>query len=192
MRQPGLWRYIRNRGLRVALTVIRRRWIFTTLAMAWIVYCSWQWWHGVANTKEHRALGLMFLTAALCAHWRERIPLSHVFMAAFAAAAALTHGSRWFGPSLVLAALYFTFWVAYKLPALRWPRDVDYSYGLFLYGFPVQQSLAALFPDIVPLAMLPASATIALLLAMLSWHLVERPALRFKGYRGDKDPLPAV
>ncbi|MCY7355593.1 MAG: acyltransferase [Lysobacter sp.] len=179
-------------GLLAALTVIRRRWIFTALAMAWIVYCSWQWWHGIADTNEHRALGLTFLIAALCAHWRDYIPLSHWLMAAFAVVAVLAHGARWFGPSLVLAALYFTFWVAYKLPALRWLRSVDYSYGLFLYGFPVQQSLAALFPDIVPLAMLPSSAAIALLLAMLSWHLVEQPALRFKGYRGDTDPLPAV
>ena len=93
---------------------------------------------------------------------------------------ALAHDSRWFGPAVVATGIYLTFWIAYGLPTLRWPGDRDHSYGLFLYGFPVQQALVALMPDIQPLPLFALASVGALGLALLSWHLIERPALRWK------------
>lgn len=59
----------------------------------------------------------------------------------------------------------------------------DYSYGLYIYAFPVQQSLVQLFPH----WSLPLSIGVCLLLtlgsAMLSWHYIEKPILRFKPKR---------
>ena len=74
---------------------------------------------------------------------------------------------------------------------MRWPGTRDYSYGLFLYGFPVQQSLVATFPEITPLALLPTSAACALVLAVASWHWIERPTVPWKGTRIG-EALPAV
>ena len=68
----------------------------------------------------------------------------------------------------------------------------DYSYGLYIYAFPVQQSLMALYlaahPHLVVVkGKSPAwevwpyffsSLLGTLILAFLSWHLVEKPALR--------------
>jgi len=179
-------------GMLAALTVVRRRWAFTLVALLLVGYGGWEWWSGKPDTSEYRALSQTYLLAALCAHWRQRIPVSHLAMAAFALLAAVLHGSRWFGPAAVAAAIYFTFWAAYALPTLRWPGDRDYSYGLFLYGFPLQQALVALFPGIAPLQLLPAATALALAAAMLSWHLVERPALRWKRGTPEKPPLPAV
>ncbi len=178
-------------GLLAALTVVRRRWLFTVVALAVIGYGGWEWWNGKPDANEYRALSQTYLIAALCAHWRHRISASHATMASFAIAAIVLHGSRGFGPAAVAAAIYFTFWAAYRLPAMRWPGGHDYSYGLFLYGFPVQQSLLALFPALTPLQLLPLSAACAFALAVLSWRLVERPALRFKPSHASP-PLPAV
>jgi peptidoglycan/LPS O-acetylase OafA/YrhL len=65
----------------------------------------------------------------------------------------------------------------------------DFSYGLYLYGFPVQQSVAfliagaALYPYVNAIIALP----VAFILAMLSWHLVEKRALAFKSTaKGDE------
>ncbi len=59
------------------------------------------------------------------------------------------------------------------------PRD-DLSYGVYLYGWPVQQALHALFPAMpATLSIAPALAT-TLLIAFLSWRLIERPALALK------------
>jgi len=59
----------------------------------------------------------------------------------------------------------------------------DYSYGIYLYAFPIQQTVAKFWPA-MPLPLYLAitfSATIAL--AALSWHWIEKPALRLKPAR---------
>lgn len=175
-------------GLLAALSVVRRRWAFTLLASALVFYGGWEWWTGKPDVNTYRSLSQTFLIAALCAHWRDRIPVSHALMAAFAICAGLAYGSRWFAPIVVLGAIYFTFWIAYALPVLRWPRDRDYSYGLFLYGFPVQQAWIAVFPQITPLALLPAAIVSTLMLAALSWHCIEQPALHWKRQRAALAP----
>jgi peptidoglycan/LPS O-acetylase OafA/YrhL len=170
-------------GLLAALTVVRRRWVFTLVALPLVLYGGWEWLQNKADVNEYRALSQTFLIAALCAHWREYIPVSHRVMAALVFCAALAYGNRWFAPIVVTGAMYFAFWVAYRLPPLRWPSGHDYSYGLFLYGFPVQQAWISLFPEISPLILLPVAIATALVLAVLSWRYVERPALYWKSDR---------
>lgn len=56
----------------------------------------------------------------------------------------------------------------------------DYSYGFYIYAFPVQQSLIYLYPNIsVPLFLTSAFVT-TMTFAALSWHLVEKPILKMK------------
>ena len=54
---------------------------------------------------------------------------------------------------------------------------VDISYGVYLYAFPVQQTLAYLWPGITPLQLLASALPITAALAWASWHLVERRCL---------------
>jgi peptidoglycan/LPS O-acetylase OafA/YrhL len=117
---------------------------------------------------------MVFMAGALLAQWRERVRVSHLGMVALAAACVLARDTRAFFPLAVAAIAYGSYWFAYALPALRWPKHVDYSYGLFLYGFPVQQALIALNPRIDPLALLALATPLALACAALSWHLLER------------------
>lgn len=180
-------------GVLAALTVVRRRWAFSLVAGAVLAVGAWEWWSGTQDPLEYRALSQMFLLAALAAHWRDSIARSHLVMAVLVLLAVLLHGTRGFGPAVMLAALYSCLWFAYRLPPLRWPRTVDWSYGLFLYGFPVQQMLMAWVPTLSPPVLFAAATVATLSLAMLSWRWVERPALRLK--RNDKParaPEPAV
>jgi peptidoglycan/LPS O-acetylase OafA/YrhL len=54
----------------------------------------------------------------------------------------------------------------------------DYSYGLYLYGFPIEQAFASIWPG------LNISIIFAIICALgfaaLSWWLVEKPALKFR------------
>ena len=53
----------------------------------------------------------------------------------------------------------------------------DYSYGLYIYAFPMQGLMVWWLGAQTPLANVALSMPLTLGLAILSWHLVERPAL---------------
>jgi peptidoglycan/LPS O-acetylase OafA/YrhL len=56
----------------------------------------------------------------------------------------------------------------------------DYSYGVYLYGWPVTKCLVYFLPAISPWPLFFGSLAGATLLASVSWHFVERPALAKK------------
>lgn len=63
----------------------------------------------------------------------------------------------------------------------RFGRYGDFSYGIYLFAFPVQQTvIMCLYPEYGFWTAMMLSMAITAGLAFLSWHLVEKPALRFK------------
>jgi peptidoglycan/LPS O-acetylase OafA/YrhL len=80
-----------------------------------------------------------------------------------------------------LLMAYLMFWLASALPFTQIGRQRDYSYGLYIYAFPVQQALAAVHVDrwgLIPYFGL--SVLITGGLAALSWHGIEKLALKWK------------
>jgi peptidoglycan/LPS O-acetylase OafA/YrhL len=53
----------------------------------------------------------------------------------------------------------------------------DYSYGVYVYGWPIQQTLASLMPHAGVHINQFASIVISIGVAAISWHLVERPLI---------------
>jgi len=77
---------------------------------------------------------------------------------------------------------YLTIFIAY-IPTGRirmFNRMGDYSYGIYIYAFPVQQSIVAIIPNISVLSEIVLSLFITLGLAIISWHLLEKQILKFK------------
>ena len=66
-----------------------------------------------------------------------------------------------------------------RLPVLSRAQLPDISYGVYLYGWPVE-SLWIWFHRGSPWITFAASTAICFCLGWLSWHFVERPALRLK------------
>ena len=60
----------------------------------------------------------------------------------------------------------------------------DYSYGIYIYAFPVQQTMASFWPQMPLFAYLLSTLVITVSLAATSWHFVEKPALKLKPFRG--------
>ena len=66
-------------------------------------------------------------------------------------------------------------------PRTRLLKGADYSYGLYLYGFPVQQTVMYLFPSYGIWAFnLSISLVVTSLFAFMSWTLIEAPVLSHK------------
>lgn len=73
------------------------------------------------------------------------------------------------------AVLYFGFATARRgAVAGNWP---DYSYGLYIYAFPTMIAAALIWDFDTPAALLAVNIAMTVPLAMLSWHLIESPAL---------------
>lgn len=134
------------------------------------------------------SLPTYFWTGGLFYALSRWIPLSFWLCAASVAALALTLTSHnlLFALHPLLTA-YIVLYVCY-VPAgfvRRFNRLGDYSYGIYIYAFPVQQALAGFpafapssaRPDTVAIAYLAVAGAITLILSILSWHLVEHPAL---------------
>jgi peptidoglycan/LPS O-acetylase OafA/YrhL len=136
------------------------------------------------------ATGEICLLSFLCGLWlyrhRDSIALSKPLFALSAAALLVVY--------LVPGAIRFTALpTAYATVCIGLTNPVrsrilatgDYSYGIYLYGYAVQQSIFAISPAFNDwrLALLAcAPATIAL--AVVSWHFIERPFLSKKAVVG--------
>lgn len=126
-----------------------------------------------------RLTGIFFGGALLYLH-RERVPLRWDWLAGMVAVFLACSRTDWVPFLAVLLFPYLVLVLAYRTPP-EWrklTRPGDVSYGLYLYAFPVQQALvASLGPDLGPAGMFALALPITYVLALLSWRLVERPAL---------------
>jgi len=92
-----------------------------------------------------------------------------------------------FGFALLGAYLVIYLALEPALPLVRAARFGDLSYGLYIYGWPVEQTLLHLsHGGLVWWQLFPLALAIAAILALLSWHIIEAPALRLKPASGDR------
>lgn len=117
-------------------------------------------------------LWLAFALGMMATRIADRLPLSPVLAVGLAASAPL----GW--PFAVAALGYGALVLTLRLPNL--PRWGDWSFGLYIYGWPVAQTVIMVWPGLSPAALALASLAATLPFAALSWHLVERPALRLR------------
>jgi len=113
-----------------------------------------------------------------------RIPISHTSMTILLLLFGLSFAYRPISIALLyLVCAYGVFYFAYipKGPLLKLNSIGDYSYGIYILGYPIQQAVEQLFPNLsLPIYFIVTLST-TLFLAIISWHLIESKALSFKG-----------
>lgn len=134
----------------------------------------------------------VFLTGMLVYRYRDVLPFrrSYALLAIGAYVAISAFGRPEWGPSPLFNAataplLAYAVAVAGLSPELKFGAvNGDYSYGIYLYGFPLQQTILALFPGMTSVALFFALAFVAsLAMAALSWNFIEKPILRLRRRR---------
>lgn len=89
------------------------------------------------------------------------------------------------GGSLITPLLNYTmlFFLIFLCASSQFARKLalpyDISYGVFLYGWPIQQTIAYLFPDWAHMQSLSVSLVLSFIAGYFSCILVERPAQKF-------------
>ena len=107
-------------------------------------------------------LGLLFVALIVWGH--TRIPVSTMRMV------------------YIPAIAYIVLLLGYhpKLYFAPYNRLGDYSYGLYIYAFPTQQLISYYHPGIKQYQLFALAFPCILAAAVLSWHFIEKPALRRK------------
>lgn len=153
------------------------------LALVGFLLAYWATAVAVESTRVNSMmqLGLPFAIGMAFWVWRDRIPLSPVLAAGLALVAVVAHPFPVFIPVFCLALAYAVFVIGYaRLPAIgAYNRLGDFSYGTYIYAWPVQQ-LWVWLGVASPLLNIALSLPVTLLFAVLSWHFVEAPALKLK------------
>lgn len=157
-----------------------RTWIAPLIAVLATVCVLLVAWQGAGSSAGLRFAALFFVGAAMQVY-RHRVAFgAGGMLAALAALVAASVDAGVFALAFVTAGGYLVLCAAFVPGGVlrRYNRLGDYSYGLYIYAFPVQQTVASLVPGIGVAGMFIASSAITLVLAMASWRFVEAPMLR--------------
>lgn len=171
----------------LAVGVIERRFLNFAVSAIWCSAVVVTWFTTLAvvqvpGTIEHAArLSTFFFAGSLLYLNRSRVAsgvgIALVALSLIVVSMATSTGAYIGG----LPIAYLCIWLGAKLPFQRVGRVNDISYGVYIYAFPVQQTLALI--GVNKLGLLPyvlASIAITLPFAAASWFLVEKRALRRK------------
>ena len=182
------WCYLGVAALLVAGILRRRSVVLALFAASWIVSILFRVEGWILGGKE---LGLilgppqiwarmlpLYLAGVVFYLYRDAIP-RRGWLAAIAFASLLVASFFYSGWTVVfpLAGTYLIFWFAFT-PGIRlqhFGRFGDFSYGTYLYAFPIEQLMMRWFGHPVAPALLFACATpVTLVIAIASWYGVER------------------
>jgi len=161
--------------------------LFSLMFLAWYFAVDWfpEWFEKVSRFDQLTRLSMCFFVGAFFYRVEHWMPLRASYAAmALAGAALLSNVSMLESfalPIHILALGYATLWVALcpKGWLLEYNRLGDYSYGFYVYAFPVQQTLVWLDPELSLPRMQILATAIALTFAVISWHGIEKPMLSF-------------
>ncbi|WP_112664248.1 acyltransferase family protein [Microvirga flavescens] len=136
-------------------------------------------------------LPLIFAIGGALYVWRDTMRLCGPLVLALAVITWSAHGTALYKALLFTSSAYGILWLAMTpdLARFSWEPKADLSYGTYLYGWPIQQALHALFPTAAALVLLGPSLVITLAVAAVSWFAVEKPALGLKARALNRRPL---
>jgi peptidoglycan/LPS O-acetylase OafA/YrhL len=125
-----------------------------------------------------------FLAGAAIFAYRDRLPCN-IWLAALSLLVSLALFRSEYYHITALPIAYLTVWIGLLNPRGTWiVTKGDYSYGIYLYSFPIQQVVAHLaMPDVSFLATFALSMPLVLVFAIFSWHMVEKPFQALKTAR---------
>ncbi|PLK23261.1 hypothetical protein C0V72_10845 [Porphyrobacter sp. TH134] len=94
-----------------------------------------------------------------------------------------------YAPFFVVSALAYSVSIFAFVPRgvlMRYNSIGDFSYGIYIYAFPIQQLVAMNNADFGPYENMAWSFPLVLIIAIASWKFIEEPALRYTDWLADR------
>ena len=130
------------------------------------------------NGPEPRLFPACFAFGALLALNKNEIDLNFHTLAGLILLCAIFRGTQLF-QLMFYASLFYGSILTAATPLIRRARiPGDFSYGVYLYGFPLQQLMVFLYPHWSVHKNQVATLVAALIIGCCSWYLVEQPGIR--------------
>jgi len=136
-----------------------------------------------------------FVTGMVAFHLKDHITINtHLFIIA----ASLTYVLQLLPQTSLIVPvpmMYVVIWLGMqKFTRFELSRYGDFSYGIYLFSYPLQQTICYLFPTFRQWwIVFPLSAILSILVAAVSWHYIEKPSLQLKKLSAGRrrEPQPA-
>lgn len=129
------------------------------------------------------ALSWPFFVGMVGYVYREKIPHSAgVAAMLFVFVVISNHFTTIYAILFPIAVGYAALWLGLAHISIirQYNRLGDYSYGMYIYAWPIQQTLVQFFSISLPSILIIAAFPIALFIAILSWTFIEGPILKYR------------
>jgi peptidoglycan/LPS O-acetylase OafA/YrhL len=180
--------------------LLSRRWVvFSIFLIFWFVFIFKIYSYPGLSTSPAVTSGWRLFSFFSCGMFfyaaRDTLELRWAYglLAAFVLGAALAFGNVWavssggmFYAVAPLPLTYIVFWAAKVLPLQKINSENDISYGVYIYGTLLLTAVAEKRLGLDWLTYFLGVSFLTIFLAVLSWFLVEKPALKLK------NKLPAL
>lgn len=175
------------------LGITRNRTIFNVAFFVLIVavWSNDSWVPGFIAGATNLHVCLMFAIGAFLYMNRDGVPASPYYLLIALFLAAMTLGTDRFHFAYVLVLVAFFCCASFGKQFAWLDRYGDFSYGVYLYGWPAAQLVRMYFPGLSGLENCIAASSIALACGFTSWHLIEKRCLGLKKLFNPKPQQPA-
>ncbi len=164
------------------LGIHRHRMLFLSMVISAMLILEFRVLYFSAEPWAGRLLPLYFLSGVLVYLFRDKVRWNAWLFGGSTILSVVFLSNPKLAYLAPLPIAYTTVYIGLKNPKkIGLLKQGDYSYGLYLYGFPVQQALVATIPFASTwYGNILLGVPMTFVLAMLSWHLVEKRVLSRK------------
>lgn len=169
------------------LGLLRKKWMvllqFVLPSIGWIIGSHLGLFENMpASIENIFRFGIAYGLGATIYAYRDRVSFSWLAFGALAIASYLLRETPVIEVIVNSLLAWFVFRVAYmRLPKFNWMQRIpDLSYGIYIYHWCILQLLFYWMPNLTVFELFALSFPPTVILAALSWYIVEKPALRSK------------
>lgn len=157
----------------LVLYVAAKLMLVTGIVPAWVS-------RGAINFLTHLLdLTPAFVIGMLFYAYRDRLPLNFAICAALLVCTAFSANMPFYREMLLFSVAFCTFYIGFRALQVLHPFNGvgDYSYGIYIYAFPIEQLVVYFLKGISPLGIIAIATPITIAVSAASWHTIEAPAL---------------